>query len=247
MNSAQGSFTRGLRHSHAAHANEQTNGGEGLSNVSRLSPRSYCVIVDTTISMLRDVGYHQLTIEGVAATAGVDTVTIYLRWTTKASLVVEAIGHRLRQVHSMCGDPEKDIRAMVLNLIEIFNDAVPCALPAFAGSLANDPSVAEKLAAVLGTYRPSNAAALIGAVRHGELSNDSDITDVLDVIAGTIFYRRLMHQPVDDTLVEQLTKLALTGQLPRLNPSAAACLVPTGRSSLPSGILRELRPQLERK
>ena len=220
MNSVGNNSTRRLSHSHATHANEQVNNGERLSHVSRLSSQSYDVVIDTTLSMLQEVGYHQLTIEEVAATAGVDTAAIYSQWSTKAGLVIEAIDHRLRQVPSMCGDPEKDIRAMVLNLIEIFNDAVPCALPAFAGNLANDPGVAERLATVLGAYRPRNTAALLGAVRSCQLPYDIDITDGrLDVIAGTILYRRLMHRPVDDTLVEQLTKLAVTGELPRLNPS----------------------------
>ena len=205
MNSVGKGSTRRLFHHHVAHADEHANSSEGLSDISPLSCQSYRVVIDTALSMLQEVGYRQLTIEGVAAAAGVDTAAIYWRWATKAGLVIEAISHRMRQAPSMCGDPEKDIRAMVLNLIEIFNDAVPCALPAFTGNSANDPGVAEELATVLSAYRPSNVAALLGAVRSCELPYDIDITAGLDVIAGTIFYRRLMHRPVDDTLVEQLT------------------------------------------
>ena len=153
MNSVGKGSTRRLFHHHVAHADEHANSSEGLSDISPLSCQSYRVVIDTALSMLQEVGYRQLTIEGVAAAAGVDTAAIYWRWATKAGLVIEAMSHR-RQAPSMCGDPEKDIRAMVLNLIEIFNDAVPCALPAFTGNSANDPGVAEELATVLSAYCP---------------------------------------------------------------------------------------------
>ena len=217
MSSIRKNPTPRLPHSYAARADEKINSGEGSSHISWLSCQSYEVVINTTLSMLQKVGYHQLTIEGIATTAGVDTAAIYSRWSTKASLVIEVINRRLRQAPSMCGDPEKDIRAIVLNLIEVFNDTIPCGLPAFVGDLAHDPGAAETLATALGAYRPSNTAALREAVRPYQLPYDVDITDGLDIIAGTIFYRRLMHRPVDDTFVEQLTKLAATGELPRLN------------------------------
>jgi AcrR family transcriptional regulator len=211
--------TRRLLHGQPRRADEQVGSRKGLSVSSGLDYQSYCVTIETVLSMLREVGYHQLTTEEVATVTGVDAATIRRWWPTKASLVIEAISHRMRQAPSMCGDPEKDTRAMVSNLVEIFNDTVPCALPALVGDGVNDSRGAQRLATVLETYRSSNAASLLSAVSYDEPPDDIGVIDILDVIAGTILYRRLIHRPVDDALIEQLTKLALAGQLPRLNPA----------------------------
>jgi hypothetical protein len=101
MNSVGKGSTRRLFHHYVAHADEHANSSEGLSDISPLSCQSYRVVIDTALSMLQEVGYRQLTIEGVAALAGVDTAAIYWRWATKSGLVIEAISHRMRQAPSM--------------------------------------------------------------------------------------------------------------------------------------------------
>lgn len=51
-------------------------------------------ILDATLKLLVEVGYDQLSIESVAAAAGVGKPTIYRRYAGKAALVVAAVEHR---------------------------------------------------------------------------------------------------------------------------------------------------------
>ena len=53
------------------------------------SERSHRAILDTAARLLRERGYADITIEGIAAEAGVGKATIYRRWSTKASLYME--------------------------------------------------------------------------------------------------------------------------------------------------------------
>jgi AcrR family transcriptional regulator len=48
-------------------------------------------IIDAIVDLLVSGGYREVTIEAVAARAGVAKTTIYRRWPSKAEMVVEAI------------------------------------------------------------------------------------------------------------------------------------------------------------
>jgi len=48
-------------------------------------------IIDAIVDLLVNRGYREVTIEAVAARAGVAKTTIYRRWPSKAEMVVEAI------------------------------------------------------------------------------------------------------------------------------------------------------------
>src|SRR5262245_29903721 len=48
-------------------------------------------IIDASIDLLVSEGYDRLTMEGVAAAAGVGKATVYRRWGSKAELVIDAM------------------------------------------------------------------------------------------------------------------------------------------------------------
>src|SRR5919108_3049417 len=54
------------------------------------SPQAHRAILDATLDLLAERGYGALTIEGVAARAGVAKSTIYRRWPSKLGVVVAA-------------------------------------------------------------------------------------------------------------------------------------------------------------
>src|SRR3979490_3569173 len=56
----------------------------------RRSEISRKAILDATYELLKTISFHQMSIEGVAARAGVGKATIYRWWTSKGVLAVEA-------------------------------------------------------------------------------------------------------------------------------------------------------------
>src|ERR1700709_2381280 len=57
----------------------------------RVEGRREAEILDAAVDLLCHVGYDRLTMDAVAAEAKASKATLYRRWTTKSSLVVDAI------------------------------------------------------------------------------------------------------------------------------------------------------------
>src|SRR3954453_2446178 len=71
---------------------EQRRAAEGLPCRGRpLDGDLDAVILDAAVGLLGETGYERMTMDGVAARAKVSKATIYRRWDSKASLVVEAM------------------------------------------------------------------------------------------------------------------------------------------------------------
>src|SRR5919199_170618 len=73
------------------------------------------VIRKAILRLLADVGYGALTMDAVAAQAGVGKATIYRRWRTKEDLVVDTIAelHHLDSAPPDTGSLEGDLRALL--------------------------------------------------------------------------------------------------------------------------------------
>jgi AcrR family transcriptional regulator len=188
----------------------------------RRSARSHAAILAATTALLTEVGYPALTIEAVAARAGVGKATVYRWWPSKGALVIEAISSRLSPLPvSESGDLRQDLLTAVRGVVHTFaRSPEGTVIPALAADLTRDPATAEQFRNQI--IRPGRSAVveiLQRAANRGELPADVDIELLLDVYAGAVFYRVLVSgEPVTDLLAEQLVSLLLDGKTP-IKPS----------------------------
>ena len=84
-----------------------------------ISEAKAAIIFDATIALLDEIGYDRLTVDGIAARAGVGKATIYRWWAGKADVVVAAMGDRRvhRPVEADTGSLRGDLSAAVNDLI----------------------------------------------------------------------------------------------------------------------------------
>src|ERR1700710_2802836 len=77
-------------------------------------------IVAATLAIFAEEGYAGVTIEGVAARAGVGKATVYRRWVSKEQLVVDAVklGCHLTDHLPDTGDVRADLASMLHGLID---------------------------------------------------------------------------------------------------------------------------------
>jgi AcrR family transcriptional regulator len=154
-------------------------------------------ILQATVELLSEVGFNQLSIEAVAARAGVGKPTIYRRWPSKPELVLDAV-ERLAPPFPTAdtGDPLTDLRQIVPELIVSLTSS-PVARATIA--LAGDAEMTRRLGEqYLWPRRAGIAAILHRAIAAGELRADIDVEMAIDLMLGASVYRWLVTaQPVD--------------------------------------------------
>jgi AcrR family transcriptional regulator len=182
----------------------------------RRSERSHRAILAATQELLLERGYADVTIEGIAARAGVGKQTIYRWWPSRAALVLEAYlaGEEAVQLPAEGRSAREDVRALLEWLIAVL--AEPTGGPVVAGlvsDLQRDPVLAEGFRRdVVPARREGMLAALERGRVRGEIREDADLELAVDALHGAVFYRLLLSgKPLDAAFADRLADQALAG------------------------------------
>lgn len=153
------------------------------------------------LELVQEKGYPALTMEGLAARAGVAKTTVYRSWPGKAAVVMDAVFVESdpRLGFPDTGSAREDLRRQMAQVAELF--AEPSFAAPFVGLLAesqHDASLAEALHQWLITARRAGAGEVLRrGVARGELRPDLDVGLAIDALYGAIYYRLLVsHQPL---------------------------------------------------
>ncbi len=182
-------------------------------------PRIDDQVLDAVVEALREDGWAALSVEGVARRAGVSRPAIYRRWRSLGHLTVDAVARRLiPDPIADTGDLRADLVTGLGEIVETladppFREAVRGVLSGFA----TDPDLrARWFEAVLLPRRASTARAIRAAIERGQVRADADVEQVLDALAGPLYYRGLFaHGPLDRAFVEATVDGVLEALRPR--------------------------------
>jgi AcrR family transcriptional regulator len=182
----------------------------------RRSQRSHDAIISATQELLLERGYADLTIEGIAARAGVGKQTIYRWWPSRAALVLEAYlaGEEAVPLPAESRSVRDDVCALLGWLIAVL--AEPTGGPVVAGlisDLQHDADLARGFRRhVVPARREAMLAALQRGRARGEIRQDADLELAVDALHGAVFYRLLLSgEPLDDAFVDRLADQTLAG------------------------------------
>jgi len=166
-------------------------------------------ILDATVVLLERVGYDRLTMDAVAAEAKASKATLYRRWASKSSLVVDAI---LRTKEAL-QVPEVDTGNLRDDLIQSacghggLSDSRSSHLMAgLVTALHHDPEFADDFRTrVLGPKLAASRAIFERARQRGEITADLDLDLLGPALAGIILHRSfVLGLPVDDKTVTRV-------------------------------------------
>ncbi len=182
-------------------------GGAPRSEAARLA------ILRATARLFLEKGFGQLSIEGIAAEAGVGKQTIYRWWPTKSDLVAEALiegmlmpeqvvprfdgtlrddlARWMRTVLAFVDDPEHD--EMLKSLVA-------------AGTI--NPAIGERVRDNLGADADL-VRRLEQGVSDGELPAEAPIASIVELLIGAIVLRIVARSDADDGEAERLVDIVL--------------------------------------
>jgi AcrR family transcriptional regulator len=183
-------------------------------------------ILEATLEIMQEQGYRGVTIEGVAARAGVGRPTIYRRWPSKPAIVVAALVQSTQLTIPVrnTGSLRRDLIAVQRHQVELMN--APEARRVTAGliaDLADDPELAETyMTQYLAPRRATVWQVLQRGVDRGELDADVDFAFIYDLLVGPLFMRAVVWgQPLPPDAAEKTADVILAAFAPSPRPSTS--------------------------
>jgi AcrR family transcriptional regulator len=166
---------------------------------SRRKERSRQAILAAARALIAEEAYENVTVEAIAARAGVGKQTIYRRWPSKSAVVFAAVLALSEDADGQSvalpdtGDLETDLKLVMRATVEEFADpAFDRLIRALTTEIANDDALAaeyrEKLAQPL---EEAKRARLRSAQEAGQVDADADLDLALEMLYAPLFQRWL--------------------------------------------------------
>jgi AcrR family transcriptional regulator len=197
-------------------------GGGAGGGAQRGRPRSQeadRAILTATAELLADRGLSAMSIEEVAARAGVGKTTIYRRWPSKGLLALDAFVTSFREAQppndtgTLRGDLLAALRAWVRAVTQTSMGPMLTSLIAEAQ---HDPELRGAWRdRVLEPLRVQHRIMLDRAIERGEIPASVDRDVVLDLFFGAAEHRLLLgHLPITDAFINAVVDVILAGISP---------------------------------
>ncbi|MEU4640236.1 TetR/AcrR family transcriptional regulator [Micromonospora sp. NPDC023814] len=194
-------------------------------DASRRSQTARRAILAAAFDLVGEVGYAKLSIEGIAAAAGVGKQTIYRWWPSKGALLFDAFlalttegqdgqSGALPDTGDLAADLKVVLRATVAELNDPRYDQPMRALHT---EIVHDPALAADYAKRLDEpMRELKKERLRAAQRAGQLAEDVELDVAVDMLFGPVLNRWLQRTgPLTPEYADQVVDTALRGLRPR--------------------------------
>ncbi|MYW68793.1 TetR family transcriptional regulator [Streptomyces sp. SID8379] len=167
-------------------------------------------VLDAVVELVAEHGMGALTMDAVAARAGVSKPAMYRRWSTKQDLVIAAAESRIGQltVPDM-GDFRAELRAVLVARMEAYRrPGVDRLLAGVIGASAEEGAVREAFHAYTERVTSETRHVLERGVARGDVRPDADLAATTTLVASSLVFRIVAEQRMpDEALVESVAEL----------------------------------------
>jgi AcrR family transcriptional regulator len=200
-----------------------TDSGVCPENVERRPgrPRSAAcdaAILRAALDEYAERGYEGLSVDAVAARAGVSKATIYRRYRGKTDLVLAAAKGAVfdEWVPPAGNDLRGDLRGLLVHLrgVMLGTTAGRATRMVVADSVLH-PDLGAGLQGLVAQRRALARGIIEHAIARGDLAADTDAEVLTDMLSGPVFYRLFISgDPVDDAFLDGVVETALKACAP---------------------------------
>lgn len=190
-----------------------------MTNARRSGPDLTKAIMRTTLDLGQDLGYAKLSIEAVAARAGVGKHTVYRRWRSKGALLLDSLLSLSDSAldYPDTGDVAADLRNQIYEAIDVLAGTSHSPLRALVGEAQHDPGVAAALNERFIVPQANKTVARLKSARdQGQLAPDFDLDLAMAILSGPLYFRLLITQePLTHAYVDRILDALFAGMGPR--------------------------------
>ena len=178
-------------------------------------PTTHQAILDAANNLLDEIGFTNMSLEGIAARAGVGKATIYRRWSNKASVVMDAfLAATAKEIaFPNTSSAREDIRRQMRSVVKVLNGPRGRTIATLIGVVQSDNELAEAFRTRFVAVRRGEAKAVVQrGIANGEFKPDMDLESVLDCLYGPLYFRLLIgHEKASAKYADQHVDLVLRG------------------------------------
>lgn len=191
-----------------------------MANSRRSGSELTEVILRTTLELGQELGYAKLSIEAIAAGAGVGKHSIYRRWSSKGALLLDSMLSLAPSDldYRDTGDVATDLRQQIYAAVDLLATAPLRPLfQALIGEAQHDRGVADALNERFITPQAEKTVARLKAARdQGQLAPDFDLDLAMAILSGPLYFRLLITQePLTHAYVDRMLDALFAGMRPR--------------------------------
>ncbi|HVX18854.1 MAG TPA: TetR/AcrR family transcriptional regulator [Acidimicrobiales bacterium] len=153
-------------------------------------------VKEAALDLLVERGYAGVSMEGVAARAGVGKAAIYRRWATKAELVVDSLGEHVCAAFPFVdtGDLRADLLSMLTNVQKSMAGDDGPIMAAFVAEKSRYPELRAEFERVFISQRRAHLQRLIvAAVERGDLPPETDVELLAEAGPALLSHHYLFH------------------------------------------------------
>ena len=196
--------------------------GDNLRSGRRGRPPSaaaHRAILDAARELLTECDFAHLSLEQVAARAGVSKATLYRHWPTREALALELL---LEMIGTMTPARDRgDTRAELVAIVEgtlraLTRTPLGRVMRGLFTELALNPEIAEPFrAAVVRNRRAVVTDVFVRGMQRGDIRPDADVDLATELLIGPIYYRLLFGGSFPPNFADRLVSTLMVGFSPR--------------------------------
>ena len=168
-------------------------------------------VLSAARDLVCEMGPRTVTVDQIAAAAGVGKQTIYRWWPTKSAVVMDALIELTDPDPADLPEPTYEaVRLQMRRVARMFASRNGELIRELVADAQGDSDLARDFRDRFFAHRRARGAATLAqGVTSGELRPDLDIDDALDVLYGPLWLRLLIgHRPMTPAAVDKLLALA---------------------------------------